>query len=84
MSNFDGEYIDYNQDGFISADEMMLHDVLWGAATSNDSFDDEDELLEKLEDNSLDYDDLENMDEDERRAAILDADLDPDDFDDFF
>lgn len=36
---------------------------------------------DEIEDEGLDYDELEEMDEDERREALEEAGLDPDDYD---
>ncbi len=44
----------------------------------------EDDELDELESAGLDRDALEFMDDDERRQALEDAGLDPDDFEDNF
>ena len=49
--------------------------------SGTDSLDEKDELEEELDLAGLDIDELEDMDEDERRVALEDAGLDPDDFD---
>lgn len=50
----------------------------------SDELEDEEEDKElELELAGLDLDELEEMDEDERREALEDAGLDPDDYDDF-
>ena len=51
--------------------------------TGSDSLEEDDELADELEMVGLDLDELADMDEDERREAIEDAGLDPDDYDDF-
>ena len=51
--------------------------------TGSDDLEADDELVEELEMAGLDVDELEYMDEDERREAIADAGLDPDDYDEF-
>jgi len=71
---------DYNHDGKIDVmDDIMFFEDM----------DDEDRLrreadaLEESElvESDLDFDELEDMDEDERREAFEDAGLDPDDYD---
>lgn len=52
--------------------------------TGSDDLEADDELVEELEMAGLDVDELEYMDEDERREAIADAGLDPDDYGDEF
>lgn len=51
--------------------------------TGSDALEEDDELIDELEMAGLDIDELADMDEDERREAIADAGLDPDDYDDF-
>ncbi len=51
--------------------------------TGSDDIEEDDELVDELEMAGLDIDGLADMDEDERREAIEDAGLDPDDYDDF-
>ena len=81
---FFGGLFDFNHDGeldpmeramdFMAFDEMMKE--------SDGSSDDEDEeLVDEIELAGLDYDELSFMDEDERREALEDAGLDPDDYD---
>ena len=57
---------------FMTFDEMMKD--------SDGSSEDED-LVDEIESAGLDYDELSFMDEDERREALEDAGLDPDDYD---
>ena len=52
--------------------------------TGSDDLEEDDELIDELEMAGLDIDELADMDEDERREAIEDAGLDPDDYDDEF
>lgn len=84
------DWMDFNKDGEVDAAEEFMgmemlcssreeHEALFGDAgdfddDSSDDFDDE------LEMTGLDRDELEFMDEDERREALEDAGLDPDDF----
>lgn len=81
---FFGGLFDLNHDGeldpmeramdFMAFDEMMNE--------SDGSTDDEDEdLVDEIGSAGLDYDELSFMDEDERREALEDAGLDPDDYD---
>ena len=51
--------------------------------TGSDSLEEEDELADELEMAGLAIDELADMDEDERREALEDAGLDPDDYDEF-
>ena len=52
---------------------------------SSGSIDDEDDdVLDEIEMAGLDRDELEFMDEDERREALEDAGLDPDDYEELF
>ena len=79
---FFGGLFDFNNDGeldpmeramdFMAFDEMMKD--------SDGSSEDED-LVDEIESAGLDYDELSFMDEDERREALEDAGLDPDDYD---
>ena len=68
---------DLNKDGKLDLMEGFLkYQTIMG--------DDEESLEEELESVGLDKFDLELMDEDERREAIEDAGLDPDDYDELF
>lgn len=88
MGLFDFNYnpmFDFNHDGkndfFERAAEFEFIDRITKEENSDDSeYDDMDDELEMA---GLDRDDLEMMDEDERREALEEAGLDPDDFDDF-
>lgn len=51
--------------------------------TGSDSLEEDDELVDELEMDGLDVDEIEYMDEDERREALEDTGLDPDDYDEF-
>lgn len=85
------DWMDFNRDGEVDASEAYLglemmrssreeHEALFGDAGnfSDDEADDSDDELEMA---GLDRSELEFMDEDERREALEDAGLDPDDFD---
>ena len=75
MDDFGGLF-DFNGDGVTDAAEFGLGlEIIDGGEESGDSDDDFD-----LELAGLDRDELEYMDEDERREAIEEAGLDPDDY----
>lgn len=81
---FFGGLFDFNNDGKLDTfertmDFMAFHEMM---NESDGSSDDEDEdLVDEIESAGLDYDELSFMDEDERREALEDAGLDPDDYD---
>lgn len=84
------DWMEFNHDGEVDANEEFMgmemlcssreeHEALFGDAgdfddDSSEDFDDELEMA------GLDRDELEFMDEDERREALEDAGLDPDDY----
>ena len=84
------DWMDFDRDGEVDATEEYLgmemlcsreeHETLFGDAGD---FGEEEgtDLEDELEMAGLDRDELELMDEDERREALEDAGLDPDDFD---
>ena len=73
---------DFNHDGKLDFFERseQLDFYTEPCEKENDEEDDE-EAENALALNGLDLDDLEDMDEDERREALEDAGLDPDDYD---
>ena len=88
------DWMDFNRDGEVDATEMYLaeemlctskeeHEALFGDAGDfeDDKYEEEDNLEDELELAGLHADELELMDEDERREALEDAGLDPDDYD---
>ena len=97
MGFFDRDIFDFNGDGKIDAFEaevelqMMASSRLEAIAltgddtfyTGSDDLEEDDEFVEELEMAGLDLDELADMDENERREALEDAGLDPDDYDDF-
>ena len=97
MGFFDRDLFDFNGDGKIDAFEAEVElQMMAGsreeaiALTGDDSFytgsdglEEDDELVDELEMAGIDIDELADMDEDERREALEDAGLDPDDYDDF-
>ena len=75
---------DFDDDGKLNTYEYsIMDDIVFGHDDSNS--DEEEEEEEEEEDDftcvGLDRTELEYMDEDERREAIEDAGLDPDDYD---
>ena len=95
---FDRPLYDFNGDGKVDGFETYVGlQMMAGsrqeaiALTGDDAFytrrDDlekDNELTDELEMVGLDLDELADMDEDERREAIEDAGLDPDDYEDEF
>ena len=78
-NSFDSLF-DLNRDGVLDPAEKALQlDFISEQMESDSSKEDEDDF-----DPILDRDELELMDEDERREALEDAGYDPDDFDDDF
>ena len=75
-NSFDSLF-DMNRDGVLDPVEQGFQlDFLTRQMEEDNKFDDDEE--------ELDLDDLEFMDEDERREAMEEAGYDPDDFDDDF
>ena len=97
MGFFDRDIFGFNGDGKIDAFESEVElQMMAGsreeaiALTGDDSFytgsdglEEDDELVDELEMAGIDIDELADMDEDERREALEDAGLDPDDYDEF-
>lgn len=97
MGFFDRPLFDFNGDGKEDAFETFAGLQMMASSrqeaidlTGDDTFymgsdtvDEVDEFEEELDMAGLDYDDLADMDEDERREALEDAGFNPDDFDDF-
>ena len=85
------KWMDFDRDGHVDAAEASLgmemlgrsreeHEALFGDAGNFDE-DEAEDFDDELELAGLDREELEFMDEDERREALEDAGLDPDDFD---
>ena len=73
---------DFNHDGKINAAEWaFINETIFNEEDTSSDYDDLDDDIEMA---GLDRDELEYMDADERRSAIEDAGLDPDDFCDDF
>ena len=88
MGFFDRDIFDFNGDGKTDGFETYVGlQMMAGsrqeaiALTGDDTFYTGSDSLEEDEDELAD--ELEYMDEDERREALEDAGLDPDDYDDF-
>lgn len=87
MLGSDGRFydkgFDFDGDGKLNAYEYsVMDDVVFGDHDEvDDDSEEEDDLEFDLAVAGLDMDELEDMDEDERREALEDAGLDPDDFD---
>ena len=74
------EDFDFDGDGKLNAYEYeVMDDVVFGH--EEDSSDEDDEFEDDLTAAGLDVLELECMDEEERREALEDAGLDPDDYD---
>ena len=77
MPGIFGDMFDFNRDGKLDAFERasefaFIHNVMENEKQSK---------KDELENAGLDVNDLEYMDDDERREAIEDAGFDPDDYD---
>jgi hypothetical protein len=75
MGGIFGDLFDFNHDGEIDSIEQAVEFCLLDEITKKESSQTELEMA------GLDEDELELMDEDERREALEDAGLDPDDYD---
>ena len=81
---FFGGLFDMNHDGKLDSFERTMDFMAFNElmSESDDLCDGENEdLVDEIESAGLDYDELSFMDEDERREALEDAGLDPDDYD---
>ena len=80
MFGFD-KMFDFNRDGKLDnwerAAQFQFMDKMLSEDSSSSDYDDSD----VFGDAGLDYDELEMMDPDERRGALEDAGLDPDEYD---
>ncbi|MEZ3488218.1 MAG: hypothetical protein K1W22_16960 [Lachnospiraceae bacterium] len=72
---------DFNRDGQLDPFEQAMQFDFIEEGMKSESGNDEEE--DDLFGSDLDFDELEDMDEDERREALEEAGYDPDDFDDF-
>ena len=76
MNGFFGDMFDFNHDGEIDSFERAVEFSFLDEITRE-----EESSQTDFELSSLDADELELMDADERREALEDAGLDPDDYD---
>ena len=97
MGMFDRDVFDFNRDGEVDAFELDVSLQMMAGSreeasrltgddtfyTGSDTLEEEDDLEDELEMAGLDIDELADMDEDERREALEDAGLDPEDYDEF-
>ena len=97
MGFFDRPLFDFNGDGKVDGFETYVGLQMMAGSrqeaialtgddafyTGSDDLEEDDELIDEFEVAGLNVDELEYMDEDERREAIADAGLDPDDYDEF-
>lgn len=93
MGFLDGPLFDFNGDGKADGFETFMGLQMMAGSrqeaielTGDDTFypgNDQLPKMDYLDATGLDLDELENMDEDERREALEEAGLDPDDYDDF-
>lgn len=97
MGSFDRPLFDYNGDGKVDGFETYVGLQIMASSrqeaialtgddafyTRRDDLEKDDELIDELEMAGLDLDEIADMDADERREALEDAGLDPDDYDDF-
>lgn len=95
MGFFDRDPFDFDGDGKIDAFEADAELQMMAGSreeaialtgddtfyTGSDDLEEDDEFVDELEMAGLDIDELADMDEDERREALEDAGLDPDDYD---
>lgn len=72
---------DYDGDGEMDPFERMEALDFYTSSNTDEEEEEDDDLEYSLALNGLDVDELENMDEEERREALEDAGLDPDDYD---
>ncbi len=78
---FFGDLFDFNHDGELDSGERLLDFMAFEELTrETDEEDDENDFTE-LELSGLDPEELEMMGEDERREALEEAGLDPDEYD---
>lgn len=78
---FFGSLFDFNHDGELDAREKAYDFMVYNELVVDDEEEEMEDEISELEDAGLDYDELFYMDDYERRKAIEEAGLDPDDFD---
>ena len=91
------DWMDFNRDGEVDGFETYVGLQMMAGSrqeaisltgddafyTGSDTIGDDNELVDELEMAGFDVNELEYMDEDERREALEDSGLDPADYDDF-
>ncbi len=97
MGFFDRPLFDFNGDGKTDGFETYVGLQMMAGSrqeaialtgddafyTGSDDLEEDDELIDELEMAGIDIEELADMDEDERREALEDAGVDPDDYDEF-
>lgn len=79
---FFGGLFDFNHDGELDPMERAMDFMAFDEMMKDlDGSSEDEDLVDEIESAGLDYDELSFMDEDERREALEDAGLDPDDYD---
>ena len=78
---FFGDLFDLDHNGELDSREQLLDFMVFEEMSKEEECDEGDDELGDLDMAGLDYDELSMMDEDERREALEDAGLDPDDYD---
>lgn len=84
MAGILGNMFDLNRDGKMSAFERAAELQFIDSVTKNDTWDDDDwddDELTELELAGIDPEELEYMDDEERREILEEAGLDPDEYD---
>lgn len=81
MRGFLGDLFDVNRDGELDSREQLLDFMAFEEMTKDEECDDDEDGVDDLEMAGLGFDELSMMDDDERREALEDAGLDPDDYD---
>lgn len=77
MGGLFGDLFDFNHDGKLDTFEQTAEFATFASIMDAEEAKEKEEELDM---SGLELDDLEMMDEDERREALEDAGLDPDDF----
>lgn len=82
FDGFFGNLFDMNHDGELDTFERTMDYIAYEELTTEvENNEEEDDFMTDLELSGLDYDELEFMDEDERREVLEEAGLDPEDYD---
>lgn len=78
---FFGDLFDLDHNGELDSREQLLDFMAFEEMSKEEEGDEDDDEIAELDMAGFDYDELSMMDEDERREALEDAGLDPDDYD---